>query len=201
MWQGCQNDNALTDTSDVYRMTMSEIILSRTLQLRPLTPADHPVLQALMQRIYPPAYAHLWPDGGAWYLRRQYGRANYLRELAEPNAVYHFVLHYGEPTGIVRLVKGTSLVDQPTVRACKLHRIYLDQAIHGQGIGKQIIQWTIDTCRQQGFDLLWLEAMDTAPAALAFYERMGFTRSGAFRLDMPLMYPSLRGMYRLALPL
>ena len=175
--------------------------LSANLRLRPLQPSDQPAVWSLMQRIYPPAYAHLWPDGGEWYLNSQYAPENFLQELAQPRAQYCSVDYRGQSVGILRLVDDLPLVDRPDVRASKLHRLYLDQAVQGRGIGKRVMRWAIDSRRAGGYELLWLEAMDSAPAALAFYARMGLTRTGAFTLDMPLMYPSLRGMYRLATPL
>ena len=173
------------------------ISLTQALQLRPIRLHDQSELFSLMQRIYPHAYADYWPDGGAWYISSQFGSANLERELAEANTAYAFVDLEGRPVGITRVRYGVPCPDQPGQRASKLHRIYLDRDIQGQGVGKWVMNQVLDSCRQRQDECLWLEAMDTATASLAFYERAGFTRGGRQTLDIDRLYPHLRGMVRL----
>ena len=169
-----------------------------SLEYEAIGPADQPRLFALMQRIYPPSYAYLWPDDGAWYVESQYGEENFRRELAEPGAAYAFVRCADRDVGIVRTLAGRPLPDVPGRPATKLHRLYLDPAVHGRGIGRGVMGKVVADCRSRGDALVWLEAMDSSAAALAFYARLGFVRTAPFRLDMPLMYPARRGMWRMA---
>ncbi|WP_168797532.1 GNAT family N-acetyltransferase [Neolewinella litorea] len=162
-----------------------------------LQESDQPRLEQLMQRIYPPVYAHFWPDGGQWYLNSQYGWENFARELAQLEAIYRFVLNDGHVVGIVRTLPGLAPPGDKEIRATKLHRLYLDPVVHGCGIGQQVIEDVSKASRERGDELLWLEAMDSSTAALAFYERVGFERMVHFTLDMPRMYPARRGMWRL----
>jgi ribosomal protein S18 acetylase RimI-like enzyme len=175
--------------------------LSAELSLTPVQYHDQAELYTLMQRIYPPVYAHMWPDGGKWYLESQYNERQLARELGEEGAEYHFVCLHDRAVGMLRLIDDRPLSDRPGPRGSKLHRLYLDPAIHGRGVGRGVVEWAIRTRTATGFDLLWLEAMDTAAAALAFYRRMGFAITAPFVLDMPLMYPGCRGMYRMAIEL
>jgi GNAT superfamily N-acetyltransferase len=175
--------------------------LSAELSLTPVQYHDQGELCELMQRIYPPVYAHMWPDGGQWYLESQYNERQLAGELGEEGAEYHFVRLHDRAVGILRLVDDRPLPDRPDRRGSKLHRLYLDPAIHGRGVGRAVMDWAIRTRAAAGLDLFWLEAMDSAAAALAFYERMGFRRTAPFELDMPLMYPGCRGMHRMAVEL
>ncbi|WP_116106979.1 GNAT family N-acetyltransferase [Lewinella sp. IMCC34191] len=162
----------------------------------PITAADQPALFDLMQRIYPPVYAYLWPDGGKWYLQRQYGKENFEQEMADDRADYRFIFDGSKAVGIVRSVQGVSCPDCPELSATKLHRLYLDPATHGRGIGKQAVRRLVNTCRRRDDQCLWLEAMDSAESSLAFYAGTGFRQGGHFTLDMPRMYPARRGMWR-----
>ena len=173
-------------------------VASQQLTFLPITADDQPRLLDLMQRIYPPVYAHFWPDGGHWYVQSQYNQENFQRELQEAGADYRFVTVGDTAVGIVRTIADRSPPELPGRRAGKLHRLYLDPAVHGQGIGGQVVQFALAQSRQRKEGLLWLEAMDSAPAALAFYERMAFEQLSHFTLDMPKMYPARRGMWRLA---
>ncbi|MBB4080118.1 GNAT superfamily N-acetyltransferase [Lewinella aquimaris] len=169
------------------------------IDLRPITPSDQGALMHLMQRIYPPAYAHFWPDDGAWYVESQFGEENFSREIQAVNAEYHFVLQKDLPVGIIRLLCNVSPPEHPEKRAMKLHRLYLDQAVQGRGLGRQAIEWAIGRARTTGHELLWLEAMTCAPRAIDFYTRMGFMHSASYTLHMPLMHPEMRGMCRMEL--
>ena len=168
-----------------------------TLQYAHLAESDQPRLLALMRQIYPPVYAYLWPDDGEWYLNSQYGVDNFRIELADPRADYRFVQIGDLPVGIVRTVTNMASPDHPDRSATKLHRLYLDPVYQGQGIGRRVIEDTVADCQAHGADYLWLEAMDSAEASLAFYHRLGFQRGGHFILDMPKMYPAYRGMWRM----
>ncbi|WP_116125317.1 GNAT family N-acetyltransferase [Lewinella sp. IMCC34183] len=170
---------------------------SSTLSFVPVRPDQQPTLYALMRRIYPPVYAYLWPDGGAWYVDAQYSPENVHRELAEPDADYRFIQLNDEPVGIVRSVAGRPAPDRLTLNATKLHRLYLDPAVAGRGIGSRALEFVEAQCRKRGDKLLWLEAMDSAADALAFYERLGFARLAPFTLEMPRMLPAYRGMWRM----
>ena len=180
---------------------LTNIPLSTGLSLAALTPADQPVIMALMQRIYPPAYHHFWPDGGQWYLTSLYNLNNFAQELAEPNTEYRAIQYQEEPVGIVRVVDGKPLPEQPDRGASKLHRLYLDQRVQGRGVGRQVLDWVMTGRRAQDRELLWLDVMERAPGARRFYERAGFAEAAYVQLDLPLLYPAMRGMYRMAVSL
>lgn len=167
------------------------------LTFTPVTATDQARLLSLMQRIYPPAYAHFWPDGGEWYVESQYGQKNFAREMEDSTAGYEFICQAGRPVGIVRTLPGLPPPEHPEMAATKLHRLYLDQAVQGRGVGRSVIDRVAAASRERGDVGLWLEAMDSSVPALAFYERLGFSRLTHFTLEMPRMYPARRGMWRL----
>ncbi|WP_299460772.1 GNAT family N-acetyltransferase [uncultured Microscilla sp.] len=158
---------------------------------------DQPNLLRLMHQVYPQTYAHLWQDQGTNYINTVYGLENFQQELQDPNSLYCFVVYDETIVGILRLLDNASLVDLPNEPATKLHRIYIDNNVKGKGIGKALIDWTTQRAAKQGHTIVWLEAMDTQEAAIGFYEKQGFSISGKDRLELDLLYPHLRGMYRM----
>ena len=68
-------------------------------------------------------------------------------------------------------------------------------------MGRQVLDWVIDSRRTQDQELLWLDAMERAPGARRFYARAGFAEAAYVQLDLPLLYPGMRGMYRMAVSL
>lgn len=175
---------------------MTSITLTPYLRLQPIFTTDHAPHLALMRRIYPPAFAYLWPDDGAWYLERTHGLEAFLKDLAQADAPYWHVYFRDELIGIFRLRYAAEFPDQPGVPALKLDRVYLDSAVRGQGIGKALVAFAKAETRRLGKSILWLDRMDTNEATIAFYRRCGFQDGSTFRLPFELMYPKMRGMQR-----
>lgn len=177
-------------TSDTVRITDS-------IALAPVLPENAKNLQELMSVVYPPPYQHLWKDNCSFYLNKFYSISNILSELAEPETAYYFVLLETKPIGNLRICYHSKLIDRPDAKASKLNRIYLEQSVHGRGIGQSLLNWTEAQCRSRGDEILWLEAMDSQSQALNFYTSNGFKVCGSMRLDFEIMLPEFRGMKRL----
>ncbi|WP_108811280.1 GNAT family N-acetyltransferase [Sphingorhabdus sp. Alg231-15] len=58
---------------------------------------------------------------------------------------------------------------------CYLEKLFIDTDRIGQGIGKQLYDWSLATARDLGAKILIVEA---DPDAAPFYERMGCKRDG-----------------------
>lgn len=177
---------------------MSVIHLSDQVHLRTITPEDHAKHFALMERIYPPAFAYLWPDAGAWYVDRTHNQAALLADLSVPGAPYYHVYYQEELIGIFRLKLHTENPDYPGASALKLDRVYLDDAVRGQGVGSVLIEYAKAETIRLGKSLLWLERMNTNEATIGFYRKHRFVDGGEFRLPFEQMYSHFRGMFRMA---
>jgi GNAT superfamily N-acetyltransferase len=80
--------------------------------------------------------------------------------------VMHNLGHLGAPSAIVE-----DVVVAPTFQ--------------GQGIGKAMMQFALDACRDKGCYKLVLSSNARREPAHAFYESLGFTRHGfSFRVDL-----------------
>lgn len=172
-------------------------ILSPSLSLEPVTEDNAATILPLMQACYPPVYAHMWADGGEWYLRETYCVEAVLKDLSEIEAPYWIVHWEGNPVGILRWRRHKPCVDYPDKVGLKLHRIYLHPSTHGQGVGRQLMAATDAEARSLGKALVWLEAMDTQEAAQGFYEKMGYRVTGTLRLSFSRMHEKYRGMVRM----
>ncbi len=177
---------------------MSAIHLSDHIHLRAIQPKDHDKHFALMKRIYPPAFDYLWPDAGVWYVDRVHRKKALLADLSVPDAPYYHVYFLDELIGIFRLKLNAENPDFPGAPALKLDRVYLDDAVRGQGIGSALIDYAKAETLRLGKSLLWLERMSTNEATIGFYHKHGFVDGGEFRLTFEQMYPRFRGMFRMA---
>ncbi|WP_051654218.1 ribosomal protein S18-alanine N-acetyltransferase [Persephonella sp. KM09-Lau-8] len=53
--------------------------------------------------------------------------------------------------------------------------IAVKKELQGKGIGKYVISWFIDLCKQKGINNIWLEVSQNNKKAIRFYESFGFT--------------------------
>jgi GNAT superfamily N-acetyltransferase len=85
--------------------------------------------------------------------------------------VMHNLGHLGAPSAIVE-----DVVVAPTFQ--------------GEGIGKAMMQFALDLCRDKGCYKLMLSSNAKREQAHAFYESLGFTRHGfSFRVDLSRPVP------------
>lgn len=172
------------------------IKLAKNIELQAITIKDQPKLQALMTRIYPPAYKHLWRDEDCnFYINNFYSQEQLAKELAESKATYHFVMFNSECVGIVRVQFNKPYLEFAEKQATFINKIYLGDTAQGRGVAATILEWIRDCAKNQGSDLIWLKAMDSQAQALGFYKKHGFRISGTTRLDFELLHKPLRGMY------
>lgn len=177
------------------------ICVTDNISLQPLELKDQGDLHALMQRIYPPAYAHYWEDQGAWYVNTVYGYENLKKELEDPGSKYYYVLHPQENlkvdqvVGIFKIIDDYSYPPLPSYKAFKVHRIYLDPTTQGKGIGKTLMKYATNLAQESKHELIWLDAMDTHTQAQAFYASLGYEKTEVQHLDFELLHPEHRPMW------
>ena len=174
------------------------IAVSKNIKLQDIKIEDQPKLMTLLERIYKPAYKHLWINEDCrFYLNRFYSIENLELELSDPNAAYYFVIYKSKLTGILRFVFNTAFSGLPNNEATYLNRIYLGEEAQGKGVAQQLVNWTEDKVKQKGNTLIWLKAMDSQKQALRFYEKQGYIYGTKTQLDFELIHPNLRGMHAL----
>ncbi len=176
---------------------MEQLSISNNLFLTKINVTDHKKLYKLMCEIYPPAYKHLWPDEGEWYLNTLYLKNNLVKELNDTHARYYFVYYKKKLVGILRVILNNSLLGVNNQQT-KLHRIYLAPSVQGKGLGKEIVAWVENQFCTKNKSILWLEVMDTQDAAINFYKKLGFKIVSSFTLQYELMYKNVKGMYRMS---
>jgi putative acetyltransferase len=74
---------------------------------------------------------------------------------------------------------GAIVLDEATATG-EVKRMYLRPAARGQGLADRLLQLLQQQAQQRGCRLLQLETGPYQAEALAFYQRAGFTRCGAY---------------------
>lgn len=171
------------------------ILISNKLLLQNIKLENHSELMALMGRIYPPPYKHLWKkEDCSWYLNKCYGLTNLKKEINNTNAFYYFVISNSKTVGILRLVINQPLKEFPNQLTTYLQRIYLNKETQGRGIAQQLFNWVEKMAKENNNKYIWLEAMDTQDQALKFYTKQGYKAINNMSLDFDRIHEHLRGM-------
>jgi len=114
---------------------------------------------------------------------RVYAEYGFLWDpVVEVPDLFDFGAHYEAPAGAFFVVRdggvvvgsvGVARLDAVTV---EIHRLYLDAALRGRGIGRALMQAAIGWCRQHGLVRVTLWSDTRFDAAHRLYSAMGFQR-------------------------
>lgn len=63
-------------------------------------------------------------------------------------------------------------VDYPN--ACEMKRLFVRRAYRGFGLGRLLVETTLDKAREAAYDTVLLDTLDDMEAARALYEDLGF---------------------------
>ncbi|MEY2408954.1 MAG: diamine N-acetyltransferase [Verrucomicrobiota bacterium] len=134
----------------------------------PATATDIPALQHLAHRIWHEYYPGIISRAQIDYmLARMYAPETIARELS--NGVrWEIVRWSGESVGFLSF----EFIDAPP--HLKLHKLYLLPALHGQGIGRDMLEHVKTQCSNRGASEIWLQVNQHNTRALRAYQRAGF---------------------------
>jgi ribosomal protein S18 acetylase RimI-like enzyme len=147
--------------------------------IRPALPADARDLAVLGTRLWRETYEGLIPSLKLeQYLAETFGPSQQAEELADP-ACRTLVLAEGSALlGYAWLRAKVPEVEVPFGNPLEVARFYLDQALHGTGAGRSLMQAVLTDAASAGHDGVWLQVWEENPRALRFYAKAGFTEVG-----------------------
>ncbi len=140
-----------------------------SVQILDATPADLPAIARLAAAIwrayYPGIITHAQID---YMLDRMYSQTQMELDLA-----HH--IHYHRLLVDAQLAGFSAHGPTPEPRTGKLHKLYVDPARHGQGLGRTLLHAAETRARTAGWDTLILQVNKRNLQAIAFYRRTGFS--------------------------
>lgn len=144
--------------------------------------ADAEVLAELAARLFRESYGRTHPEPElSRYLAHAFSVDKVRDEIADHSVT--MLLAEEEPSrpiGYVFLRKTSELPDGVTSRnSFEIVRFYVETAAQGKGVGAALMQECFAESRRRGADMIWVQTWTEAPWAIAFYNRMGFTKVGS----------------------
>lgn len=140
---------------------------------------DVPAWSALAERTFRAAFAPIYPEPNlSQIIQGSYNLPKLRAEIEDPQTSVWFAEQNGAPLGYLQLEQDRGIAGVTTPRPMWLHRIYVDGTATGQGIGGQLMEKALEEARISGATALWLTVWDLNPAAVRFYRRWGFRKTG-----------------------
>jgi len=115
------------------------------------------------------------PEDFKDYLKKSFNTEQVEKELRESGST--FLIAYGNetPAGYVRLRESNEVLDKfPGKRILELQRIYSLQKFIGKGVGKALLNFSINFAKENKYDILWLGVWEHNHHAIQFYKHFGF---------------------------
>lgn len=156
------------------------------------------ILSEVALRAYADHYLHLWYDQGKWYVEKFFSVDRLTTEINDKNSCFYIAFFNSSPVGFLKLNINAPLEGFESKDGLELERIYLKKEVIGKGIGRKLVELTIEIAEKFNKNFVWLKAMDTSQEPIEFYKKMGFAITGTYRLKHELMKKELRGMVIMA---
>jgi ribosomal protein S18 acetylase RimI-like enzyme len=141
--------------------------------------ADAAPLAALAERTFRATFSRFnTRENMNAHCARTYGEAIQAREIADP-AIETFVCDDGvELAGYAQLRWGTAPPCVPASQPAEIQRIYVEQRWQGKGVAQALMSRLLAAATRGGADQLWLGVWENNPRAIAYYQKVGFTKVG-----------------------
>jgi ribosomal protein S18 acetylase RimI-like enzyme len=150
------------------------------MNIRYATGADAQMLAGLGEKTFRETFATVnTPDDMDAYLRASFSPDIQFRELSEPDVIFLIAESQGNPIGYAQLVMNSKDESIKGDRPLELRRIYALQEYLGKGVGKELMNATIEEARQRGCDCVWLGVWEKNQRAIDFYQKWGFRVVGS----------------------
>ncbi len=118
------------------------------------------------------------PEDMRAYLDACFSTPRIQDELINPEVIYLLAHADDQLVGYVKLEAVPPPDYDAAIKPVQLSRIYVASHLLGQGLGSQLMQLTLQECRQQGYESVWLGVWDQNLRAQRFYERCGYKKIG-----------------------
>jgi ribosomal protein S18 acetylase RimI-like enzyme len=95
-------------------------------------------------------------------------------ELSNPNSEFYFAMLNGQVAGYLKLNFADAQTEFRDEKALEVERIYVSGEHHGKHIGRQFLNFAVDTAINRQLDYVWLGVWDHNHKAIGFYLHHGF---------------------------
>lgn len=112
------------------------------------------------------------------FLNQQFTRERLIKEVVLVENTFLLAYYKDELAGYVKLRQGESPKQLKGLKALEIARIYVLKEYIGKGVGKQLMQTSIDIAKSKKLQVIWLAVWEHNLRAFKFYSSWGFHKFG-----------------------
>ena len=136
-------------------------------RIRQVLPTDNLALAKMIRNVF---IEHNAPQQGTVYSDPT---TDHLFEFFQiPKSVLFVAEHDGQPIGCCGIYPTAGLPE----KCVELVKFYLPKEARGKGIGKELMEKSIETAIEMGYLQMYLESLPDFSKAISIYEKQGFQR-------------------------
>lgn len=117
------------------------------------------------------------PPGLANYCVESFAPDKIQAEIGNPNVAFFILYLGGKAVGYAKL-RTNENVECVAENSIELQRIYILERVWGKDVGERLLNYCLETARQQGFSTLWLGVWEENKRAQKFYAKFNFRQVG-----------------------
>ena len=158
-------------------------------EIRQLTVQDSEIFSKIAPEIYLEFFRYLWQDEGRSYAAQSFDRQTFKSEIKSGEKLYYGVFSDSKMIGFLKICLNGTLSVFVEKKAFEIEKIYLSKKFHGRGIGKNLMELSIEIARKMDKEIIWLDVVAGNKSAIRFYESLGFEKCGNSKIDFPTVKP------------
>jgi GNAT superfamily N-acetyltransferase len=150
--------------------------MSATITISIAGPSEAELIADLSRRTFYDTFApHNTAENMDQFLQTEFTREKLVEQVGAPRNTFLLAWLDNQPVGYTRLYEGT---EPPRgiagTASIEIARLYAEQHAIGKGIGKALMEASIDVARGKDKQWIWLGVWEHNLRAIAFYQKMGF---------------------------
>jgi diamine N-acetyltransferase len=118
------------------------------------------------------------PENMKLHLNNSFSEEIQLKELSQPDHVHLVVEEENTAVGYAQLILDGREEFIKGRKPLEIRRIYSSSAYIGKGVGRALMQATLEEAGKRGCDCVWLGVWEKNPRAMGFYKKWGFVEVG-----------------------
>lgn len=143
--------------------------------IRPVKKAELPILATIVKQTFWDSFAHMNQAHNMQdYSDQSLTLEKVTEEFDNSESKFFFIGSTTNIQGYLKLNWGDAQTEEVSSKAIEIQRIYVVKSAQGNGLGKSLINFSIDFARNIGAEMIWLGVWDQNESSIAFYKKMGF---------------------------
>ncbi len=145
--------------------------------IKEATPADAALIAEISRQTFYDTFApQNSKEDMEKFLAEQFTTEALIKEVGAENNTFLLAYLEGAVAGYVRLHSGDAPQSLATKNAIEIARLYAVSGMIGKGVGKALMQASINEAIEKEKEIIWLGVWEKNVRAISFYQQWGFQK-------------------------